>query len=146
MNKDVTQFWIYTCTRYFTLPHSFQVLIFSIITEETNCIVQIYWQMYNFVAIYPDDIVGGKQDYPRKIAKVNVTQKFLWTCQLQTQQHGMLYTCVHTVNNMVYTTVVHTTRIFYTNCGQQEEPAILISRLLLCMHCMYVASIRLAAT
>ena len=33
--------------------------------------------MYNFVAIYPDDIVGGKQDYSRKIAKVNVTQKFL---------------------------------------------------------------------
>lgn len=29
--------------------------------------------MYNFVAMYPDDIVGGKQDYPRKIAKVNVT-------------------------------------------------------------------------
>ena len=26
-------------------------------------------------------------------------------------------------------------------CGQQEEPAILISRLLLCMHPMYVASI-----
>lgn len=29
--------------------------------------------MYNFVAVYPDYIVGGKQDYPRKIAKVNVT-------------------------------------------------------------------------
>ena len=26
-------------------------------------------------------------------------------------------------------------------CGEQEEPAILISRLLLCMHCMYEASI-----
>ena len=30
-----------------------------------------------------------------------------------------------------------------TNCGRQEEPEILISRLLLRMHRMYLASIRL---
>ena len=30
-----------------------------------------------------------------------------------------------------------------TNCGRQEEPAMLISRLLLRMRCMYMASIRL---
>ena len=29
------------------------------------------------------------------------------------------------------------------NCGRKEEPAVLISRLLLNMHCMYVASIHL---
>ena len=43
-------------------------------------------------------------------------------------------------NNNDYTFINKKRR---TNCGRQEEPAILISRFLLRMHRMYMASIRL---